>query len=90
MIGGLETKPFAYACCLFALAALLQGRHTLVFFLLGLSVTFHVVVGLYATFCVIATMLCSRRRCAADWHCFLRSAFWFVLAAAPGGWVVLH
>ena len=90
MVGGLETKPFAYACCILAVAALLQGRLSFTFLLLGLTITFHVLVGLYATFCAIATLLFLKCRCALDWRSLIRPFCWFLLAAAPGFWVIFH
>ena len=45
LLGGFESKPFAYACLLSALAALLQKRLLLAGLLAGAAVWFHVLVG---------------------------------------------
>jgi hypothetical protein len=49
IVGALETKIFAYAMVLLAIAFMLNKRYRLTAFLLGLGTSFHVLVGGYAT-----------------------------------------
>ncbi|HSV98508.1 MAG TPA: DUF6798 domain-containing protein [Spirochaetota bacterium] len=50
MIGGVETKSFAYICALGALVALAHRRYRPMFLLTGLAASFHILVGIYAAF----------------------------------------
>ena len=50
MLGGLETKSFAYACALGALIALAHRRYKPMFLLTGLAASFHILVGIYSAF----------------------------------------
>ncbi|MCK5834025.1 hypothetical protein KAH81_10205 [bacterium] len=52
MIGGLETKAFAYAFILLALAFSLERKAYLTAFFLGLSFSFHILVGFYGAVCL--------------------------------------
>src|SRR5947199_64949 len=85
MVRGLEAEPFAYAFCLLPLPALLRRHYVRASFLLGLAVTFHVLVGLYATLCAGAVLLADWRRLAGARRRLLVSAGWF-LAASASGW----
>ncbi len=61
MLGGLETKSFAYACALGALVALTHRRYRPMFLLTGLAASFHILVGIYAAFSLTVAMLLSFR-----------------------------
>ena len=54
MIGGLETKPFAYCSILFALYFAMRKRPKVAAALLGLAFSFHMLVGFYGGFCIAA------------------------------------
>jgi hypothetical protein len=88
MVGGLEAKPFAYAFCLLALASLLRRRLAAAFFLLGLAVTFHVLVGLYATLAAGGLVLLYGRRLAVSPRRLLVAVLCWLPAAALGLWAV--
>ena len=84
MVGGVETKPFAYSFCLLALTALVRRQYEGGLLLLGLAVACHVLVGLYATLCAGAMLLLHRRRLAGSWRRLVLGGGLFVLASAPG------
>ena len=88
MVAGVETKPFAYTFCLLALASLLRGRYRAAFGLLGLAVSFHVLVGLYAVLCCVVTLARERAWWRTDGGAMRRALPWFLVAAAPGLWAV--
>jgi hypothetical protein len=60
IVGVLETKIFAYAMVILAIAFMLRKRYRLMAFLLGLATSFHVLVGGYTT--LFATVLIVLRR----------------------------
>jgi hypothetical protein len=89
MVGGLETKPFAYAASLSAVAALLAGRQAVGWLLLGVAAALHVLVGFYASLCAAAMLLGAR----GTWRERVpppRAAALFLLASAPGWLAVLR
>lgn len=90
MVSGLEAKPFAYSFCLLALAALLRRQYAWASFLLGLSITSHVLVGLYATLCAGAMLWLHRQRLAGAGRRLLTSAGCFLAASALGWWSVVQ
>jgi len=57
MLGGVETKSFAYICALGALVALAHRRYRPMFLLTGLAASFHILVGVYAAFSLGVAML---------------------------------
>ena len=57
MLGGVETKSFAYLCALGALVALAHRRYRPMFLLTGLAASFHILVGVYAAFSLGVAML---------------------------------
>lgn len=61
IVGVLETKIFAYAMVLFAIAFMLRKRYRLMAFLLGLATSFHVLVGGYTTLFVAAWLILKRK-----------------------------
>ena len=58
MIGGLETKVFAYICVLFSISLILNERYRLAFFLAGLAFSFHPLIGMYSFFCLCVALFC--------------------------------
>jgi hypothetical protein len=61
IVGALETKIFAYAMVLLAIAFMLNKRYRLTAFLLGLGTSFHVLVGGYATLFVLGWVILRRK-----------------------------
>ncbi|MCC5613490.1 hypothetical protein LC605_00055 [Nostoc sp. CHAB 5836] len=61
IVGTLETKIFAYAMVLLAIAFMLNKRYRLTAFLLGLGTSFHILVGGYATLFVLGWVILRRK-----------------------------
>ena len=59
ILGGVETKPFAYIFSLFSLASFIRKRYFVGLLLAGFAVSFHVLVGLYSLFCLIFAFVLS-------------------------------
>ncbi|MBN1755676.1 hypothetical protein JW877_05620 [bacterium] len=57
MIGGFEAKTLAYICFLMALLLLIKKRYNWGAFLSGLALSFHILIGLYGSFCLFIAML---------------------------------
>lgn len=83
VIGGVEAKGFAFAFVFLALEAVLRGRWSIAWILLGLATSFHVLVGgwsLVATGC--AWISCGRLR--PSLRSMLPAMFAGALLALPG------
>lgn len=82
ILKALETKVFAYVAALFALAALARGRYARMAACLGVALSFHLLVGIYASLCTAACMLLGAHRQALRevW----RWAWPALLTGAPG------
>lgn len=52
IVGGVETKAVSYGFVLLAIGFFIRNRYRFALASLGLAFSFHVLVGLYATFCV--------------------------------------
>jgi len=66
LVGGVESKVFAWACVFFAMSGLLENRRAAVGFWLGLATAFHPLVGLWS---VIAVLMSWGLRCPLSvWH----------------------
>lgn len=61
IVGVLETKIFAYAMVILAIAFMLKKRYRLTAFLLGLATSFHVLVGGYTTLFVTVWVILKRK-----------------------------
>ncbi len=85
---GVEPKVFSYGLVLLALASLLRRDRTPVWwaFLLGLAVSFHVLVGLYATLVFAAVVALFRREGPIGWRTIGCAAAVFLLAGTAG-WI---
>lgn len=53
IVGGVETKTIAYAFVFLSLSAYLSKKYLLGFALAGAAISFHVLIGSYALFCLI-------------------------------------
>ena len=62
MVGGTETKAFAYAFVLLALALFYRKRWLAAFAFAGAALSFHVLVGGYALFCAIIALYSTEER----------------------------
>jgi hypothetical protein len=82
VIGGFEAKGLAYVLVLFALQALVSGRWLLVWPLLGLASSYHVLVGGWSVVAAFLAWLLSRDR--TSWSRFGLSLCAGFLLALPG------
>lgn len=93
MLPGFEPKVFSYGLALLALAGVLAPRPPWRWMaaLLGLSVSFHVLVGLHATFATVVTGWLARRDTWPDKQRFSQSVLlWFALAALAAAPILQH
>ncbi len=81
MLGGVETKSFAYICALGALFAFTNRRYRTMLFLTGLAASFHILVGVYASFSLGVAMLFNLDTCRKD---LKKIAFAIPFALAAG------
>ena len=62
LVGGLEAKAIAYSLVLLAIGLMLEGRDRWMAFLLGLSTSFHVLVGSWAFLVAVGWLMLRRRK----------------------------
>lgn len=84
MMGGLEAKSPSYIFILLALASLVRKRTGWGFFFLGLAISFHVLVGLYATFCATVAWLLTRKLNTLRFKSVLSVIWPFFISGLPG------
>lgn len=82
--GGVETKTFAYAFVLLSCAAFFGQRYRLGFACLGAVVSFHILVGLYATCCTLIALGLNWRLYRPQWRAIIKSAWLFPVSGAIG------
>lgn len=83
MIGGLETKVFAYICVLFSISLILNERYHPAFFLAGLAFSFHPLIGMYSFICLCVALFCIAIKTGAFWKPF-KSAWLFLISGIVG------
>lgn len=66
LVGGVESKSFAYGFLLLAIGLMLEGYYRLMALMLGLVASFHVLVGGWAFLAVVGWLLWRRRKDFAD------------------------
>ncbi len=66
LVGGVEAKSFAYGFLLLAIWLMLGGAYRLMALMLGLSASFHVLVGGWAFLAVVGWLLWKRKQDFAD------------------------
>lgn len=66
LVGGVESKSFAYSFLLFAIYLMLGGQYRLMALMLGLSASFHVLVGGWAFLAIVGWLLWRRRKDFVD------------------------
>ncbi|MFN8412538.1 MAG: DUF6798 domain-containing protein [Anaerolineales bacterium] len=82
MIGGVETKTIAYAFILLSFSLFFRKQYLLGFAFAGAALTFHVLVGIYALFCLGIAILLNkewwsgwRQYAVNSWPFFITSFF---------------
>lgn len=85
IVSGLEAKAFAYPLALLAAAFHIRDRHSMGFFLLGLAMSFHSLVGFYAVFCTVVTLaLTAHGETVRQRLSYLTSAWTFAISGGIG------
>ena len=84
--GGADTKSIAYGCVILACAGFATRRYRGAFAALGAALSFHVLIGVYATFCAGVVLLANLRSCRAELGALFRSCWTFL----PTGILGLH
>ena len=84
ILRSLEAKTFAYAFLLLALVLLYERRFIISALFLGLSVSFHVLVGGYGTFAFLAVLLFDSPRYKPSFRVFTWAVAGYLLCASPG------
>lgn len=83
MVGGTETKAFAYAFVLFALSFFYRRKWLAAFAFAGAALSFHVLVGGYALFCAMIALYCTEERRRGTIREVIRNSWPLFLT---GGW----
>ena len=81
LVGGVESKSFAYGFLLLTIGLMLEGYYRLMALMLGLVASFHVLVGGWAFLAVVGWLLWRRRKDLADIY-YLGSVFLIYLVAS--------
>jgi len=87
IVGGLETKPIAYAMVFLTLAFFLRKRYFWGFVFAGAAMSFHVLVGVYALFCIGAAFILNKSW-REDWRLVLKNCWPILITGAFGLWAV--
>lgn len=101
MVGGTETKAFAYAFVLFALSLFYRRKWLIGFAFAGAALSFHILVGIYALFCTGVAILFagregthtasfSRQTLKAEWQGILKKSWPLFLTGAWGLYAVFN
>ncbi|MBN1953163.1 MAG: hypothetical protein JW801_18305 [Bacteroidales bacterium] len=81
IVGGLESKVFAYSFAMLSLAAFIKKRNNPGMVYAGLALSFHLLVGIYNIFCLLPVVLLNQ---AKDIKSVLKSAYLFVIMGSLG------
>jgi len=84
MVGGLETKVFAYGFALLALTAFLKKQLWAGQAFAGLALSFHLLVGIYSLFCLLPVLYVYQREAKDFYVKFFRTLPLFLSTAAVG------
>ena len=90
IVGGVDTKTFAYAFALFSLSSLIQKRYLAGFAFAGAALSFHALVGIYALFCSGVAMLLTRNSWRTEWRTLIRQAWPFFITGIFGLLTILQ
>ena len=88
IVGGLESKTFAYPLVLLGFSAMLRKKPTASLALLGLAFSFHVLIGIYGSLCTAGALFSTEdgRRLARE---FAKRIWVFIIAGCGGFWAYL-
>jgi hypothetical protein len=85
-----DTKTFAYAFALFSLSSFIQKKYFAGFAFAGAALSFHVLVGIYALFCMGFAMLLTWNSWRTEWRTFIRQAWPFFITGIFGLLTILQ
>jgi len=83
MVGGVDTKTIAYAFVILSFSTFFRKRYLLGFAFTGAAVSFHVLVGLYAMFCMAVAILLNRAW-RSEWRIYIRRSWPFFVTGILG------
>lgn len=90
MIGGLDTKVFAYAFAILSLSSFLCNKHQKGLLFSGLALSFHLLVGIYNLFCLLPIFLFYQRETNGFFKKFFKALPVFLLAGAVGIYGIVY
>jgi len=90
MVGGLETKAFAYAFAILSLASFLRKKHQLGLLFSGLALSFHLLVGIYNLFCLLPLFLFYQKETNGFVNQILKASPIFLIAGAVGLYGIVY
>lgn len=90
MLRALETKTFAYLTLMAAFLFLYKKRYLSAAFFLGLSVSFHVLVGGYGTLCMVLLIFFEYRDFRIDARTFLIATVLYLIAVSIGLYAIFR
>jgi hypothetical protein len=90
MVGGLETKVFAYAFSILALAMFLEKRMQLGFLFAGLTLSFHLLIGIYSLFCLIPIFFFNQRNTKNFYLDAVKAFPIFIITGSIGIYGIVH
>jgi hypothetical protein len=89
IVGGLETKTVAYAMVMLSFAFFLRKRYFTGFAFAGAALSFHVLVGIYALFCIfIASLFIKSWR--SEWRLYLKNFWPLLITGIFGLWAIIE
>lgn len=84
MVGGVETKIFAYAFVLMAMASFFRKHYLRGFLFAGAALSFHVLVGLYALLCTVGGFVLNREYIKDGWQTIMKYSWTFLITGILG------
>jgi len=90
MVGGADTKVFAYGFSILSLSSFLQSKYARGMFFAGFSLSFHLLIGLYNFFCLIPILVFFQRKNNIYWVSILKSLPVFFIAGGIGCFGVIN
>jgi hypothetical protein len=89
IFGGAETKCVAYALVILSLSVFILKKYAYGFVLAGAAMSFHVLVGLYAMFCIACALLLNRRTYWQDWRIVIKRSWLFLVTGIFGLYAII-
>jgi len=84
IVGGVDTKTIAYAFVILSCAAFFRKRYLVGFSFAGAAVSFHVLVGLYAMFCMVFAVLLLNGTWRSEWRTYITHSWPFFITGIFG------